>query len=161
RRRRPPGADRWQAGRRRLRRPGRRSARRAWWPRACPGPGPGAGVPGCGDEVMSADEYAAIYGPTAGDTIALGHTGLVVRVEADAQRRGEEFLLGFGKTARDGMHLAPVSLRESCDLVVSNVVILDALLGVRKASIGVRDGRIVAIGRAGNPDTLDGVDVVV
>ncbi|HUL97954.1 MAG TPA: urease subunit alpha [Mycobacterium sp.] len=110
---------------------------------------------------MRGADYAAVHGPTVGDTIALGDTGLVVRVEADAQRRGEEFLLGFGKTARDGMHLAPVSMRESCDLVVSNVVILDAVLGVRKASIGVRDGRVVAIGRAGNPDTLDGVDVVV
>jgi urease subunit alpha len=105
-------------------------------------------------------EYASVHGPTIGDRVALGDTGLVVRVEADSQLRGEEFLLGFGKTARDGMHLAPVSLRESCDLVVSNVVILDPMLGVRKASIGVRDGRIVAIGRAGNPDTLGGVDVV-
>ena len=106
-------------------------------------------------------EYAAVHGPTTGDRIALGDTGLVVRVESDSQQRGDEFLLGFGKTARDGMHLAPVGLRESCDLVVSNVVIIDPLLGVRKASIGVRDGRIVAVGRAGNPDTLDGVDVVV
>jgi urease subunit alpha len=110
---------------------------------------------------VNRDDYAAMHGPSIGDTIALGDTGLVVRVEADAQQRGEEFLLGFGRTARDGMHLAPVSLRESCDLVVSNVVILDALLGIRKASIGVRSGRIVAVGRAGNPDTLDGVDVVV
>jgi urease subunit alpha len=110
---------------------------------------------------MSPDDYAAVHGPTVGDRVVLADTGLVVRVEADAQRRGEEFLLGFGKTARDGMHLASVSLSASCDLVVSNVLILDPLLGVRKASIGVRDGRIVAVGRAGNPDTLDGVEVVV
>ncbi|MBK6874149.1 MAG: urease subunit alpha [Kineosporiaceae bacterium] len=110
---------------------------------------------------MNEDEYAAVHGPTVGDRVALGDTGLVVRVEADSQLRGEEFLLGFGKSARDGMHLAALSLRETCDLVVSNVVILDPLLGVRKASIGIREGRIVAIGRAGNPDTLDGVEVVV
>jgi urease subunit alpha len=110
---------------------------------------------------MSPDDHAAVHGPTVGDRVVLADTGLVVRVEADAQRRGEEFLLGFGKTARDGMHLASVSLSASCDLVVSNVLILDPLLGVRKASIGVRDGRIVAVGRAGNPDTLDGVEVVV
>jgi urease subunit alpha len=110
---------------------------------------------------VNPDEYAAVHGPTVGDRVTLGDTGLVVRVEADSQQRGEEFLMGFGKTARDGMHLAAVSLRESCDLVVSNALILDPLLGVRKASIGVRNGRIVAIGRAGNPDTLDGVDVVV
>ena len=110
---------------------------------------------------MRSDEYAAVHGPTVGDLVTLGDTGLVVRVEADAQRRGDEFLLGFGKTARDGMHLAPVAVAESCDLVVSNVLILDPLLGIRKASIGIRDGRIAAIGRAGNPDTLDGVDMVV
>jgi urease subunit alpha len=110
---------------------------------------------------MRTDEYAAVHGPTVGDLVTLGDTGLMVRVEADAQHRGDEFLLGFGKTARDGMHLAPVAVAESCDLVVSNVLILDPLLGVRKASIGIRDGRIAAIGRAGNPDTLDGVDVVV
>jgi len=106
-------------------------------------------------------EYAAVYGPTTGDRIVLADTGLVVEVEADAQRRGEEFLAGFGKTARDGLHLKAASVRETCDLVVSNVVIIDPVLGVRKASIGIRNGRITAIGRAGNPDTLDGVDVVV
>ena len=110
---------------------------------------------------MSPDEYAGVHGPTIGDTVRLGDTGLVVRVEADSQLRGEEFLLGFGKTGRDGMHLAAVAMAQSCDLVVSNVLVLDPVLGVRKASIGVRDGRIVAVGRAGNPDTLDGVEVVV
>ncbi|MDI9580576.1 urease subunit alpha [Thermobispora bispora] len=110
---------------------------------------------------MNRSEYAAVYGPTTGDRIVLADTGLVVEVEADAQRRGEEFLAGFGKTARDGLHLKAASVRETCDLVVSNVVIIDPVLGVRKASIGIRNGRITAIGRAGNPDTLDGVDVVV
>ncbi|MFF4771465.1 urease subunit alpha [Microtetraspora fusca] len=106
-------------------------------------------------------EYAAVHGPTTGDLVRLGDSGLVVRVEHDAQRRGEEFLAGFGKTARDGMHLKAAAVRETCDLVISNVLVIDALLGIRKTSIGIRAGRICAIGRAGNPDTLDGVDVVV
>ncbi|MEV4839252.1 urease subunit alpha [Nonomuraea sp. NPDC049486] len=104
--------------------------------------------------------YAAVYGPATGDRLVLGDTGLVVEVEADAQRRGDEFLAGFGKTARDGLHLKATSTHDTCDLIVSNVLILDPLLGVRKASIGIREGRISAIGRAGNPDTLDGVEVV-
>ncbi len=110
---------------------------------------------------MNGGDYAAVYGPTTGDRVVLGDTGLVVEVEADAQRPGEEFLAGFGKTARDGLHLRATSVRDTCDLVVSNVLILDPVLGVRKASIGIRAGRIAAIGRAGNPDTLAGVDVVV
>ncbi|WP_055478263.1 urease subunit alpha [Sphaerimonospora mesophila] len=110
---------------------------------------------------MNGGDYAAVYGPTTGDRMVLGDTGLVVEVEADAQRPGEEFLAGFGKTARDGLHLRATSVRDTCDLVVSNVLILDPVLGVRKASIGIRAGRIAAIGRAGNPDTLAGVDVVV
>ncbi|MFF7380582.1 urease subunit alpha [Streptomyces massasporeus] len=106
-------------------------------------------------------EYAATHGPRAGDRIRLGDSGLVVKVESDSQRRGDEFLAGFGKTARDGLHLKAAGVRETCDVVVSNVVVIDAVQGVRKVSIGIREGRICSIGRAGNPDTLDGVDVVV
>ncbi|MEU6686247.1 urease subunit alpha [Streptomyces sp. NPDC046832] len=106
-------------------------------------------------------EYAATHGPRAGDRIRLGDSGLVVRVESDSQRYGDEFLAGFGKTARDGLHLKAAAVRETCDVVISNVVVIDAVQGVRKVSIGIRGGRIRAIGRAGNPDTLDGVDVVV
>ncbi|WDV54767.1 urease subunit alpha [Streptomyces coeruleorubidus] len=106
-------------------------------------------------------EYAATHGPRAGDRIRLGDSGLVVRVESDAQRYGDEFLAGFGKTARDGLHLKAAAVRETCDVVVSNVVVIDAVQGIRKVSIGIREGRICSIGRAGNPDTLDGVDVVV
>jgi urease subunit alpha len=93
--------------------------------------------------------------------IELADTGLVIRVEADAQRPGDEFRTGFGKTARDGMHLRAATASETCDIVVTNVTLLDPVLGIRHVSIGVRAGRISAIGRAGNPDTLDGVDVVV
>lgn len=101
------------------------------------------------------------YGPTTGDRVVLGDSGLVVQVEHDSQLPGEEFLAGFAKTARDGMHLRAATIAQTCDLVVSNVLVLDPVLGVRKTSIGIRQGRIVATGRAGNPDTLDGVEVVI
>lgn len=110
---------------------------------------------------LTDDDYVRVYGPRAGDRVRLGDTGLVIEVEHDAQQRGEEFLAGFGKTARDGMHLLAASVRDTCDLVISNVVVIDTALGIRKVSIGIRDGRICSVGRAGNPNTLDGVDVVV
>lgn len=106
-------------------------------------------------------EYASVHGPRAGDLVRLGDSGLTVRVESDAQAYGDEFLAGFGKTARDGLHLKAAAVRDTCDVVISNVLLIDAVQGIRKVSIGIREGRIAAIGRAGNPDTLDGVDVVV
>jgi urease subunit alpha len=99
-----------------------------------------------------------------GDRVRLGDTGLVVRVEPEPAGVPDDafvLLAGFGKTARDGIGLRAVPTRESCDAVITNVVLLDPVLGVRAASIGVREGRISGIGRAGNPDTAEGVDVVV
>jgi urease subunit alpha len=93
--------------------------------------------------------------------IHLGDTGLHVRVESDVEIRGDEFMVGFAKTARDGMHLKAASVAETCDVVLSNVVMLDAVAGCHKVSIGIRRGRIAGIGRAGNPDTMDHVGVVV
>ncbi|MFI8167263.1 urease subunit alpha [Streptomyces sp. NPDC085931] len=110
---------------------------------------------------LTPHEYAATHGPRAGDRVRLGDSGLVVRVESDSQRHGDEFLAGFGKTARDGLHLKAAAVRDTCDVVISNVVVIDAVQGIRKVSLGIREGRIHAIGRAGNPDTLDGVDVAV
>jgi urease subunit alpha len=109
----------------------------------------------------SASRGSSIHGPTTGDRVVLADTGLVVEVEHDSQLPGEELLAGFARTARDGMHLRAATVRETCDLVISNVLLIDPVQGVRKVSIGVRRGRISGIGRAGNPDTLDGVDVVV
>ena len=106
-------------------------------------------------------DYIAVHGPRAGDRVRLGDSGLIVRVESDSQQPGEEFLAGFGKTARDGLHLKAAAVRDTCDVVISNVLVIDAVQGIRKTSIGIREGRIHAIGRAGNPDTLDGVQVVV
>ncbi|MGP3755187.1 urease subunit alpha [Streptomyces sp. IBSNAI001] len=110
---------------------------------------------------MDPYEYASVHGPRAGDRVRLGDSGLTVRVESDSQKQGDEFLAGFGKTARDGLHLKAAAVRGTCDVVISNVLVIDAVLGIRKVSIGIREGRIAGIGRAGNPDTLDGVDVVV
>jgi urease subunit alpha len=105
--------------------------------------------------------HAHTYGPRTGDRVHLGDTGLVVEVESHSQPDDDEFLLGFGKTGRDGIGLRAVRTEESCDVVITNVLVLDAVLGVRSASIGIRDGRIAAVGRAGNPDTADGIDIVI
>jgi urease subunit alpha len=101
------------------------------------------------------------YGPLAGDVIVLGDTRLRLRITDRVPDQHEELRVGFAKTGRDGMGLRAVSARESCDLLITNVVVLDAVEGVRVASIGIRDGRISGIGKAGNPDTSDDVDVVV
>ncbi|GAA2811431.1 urease subunit alpha [Kribbella solani] len=110
---------------------------------------------------MKSADYAMLHGPTVGDRIQLADTGLVLRVAQDSQLPGNEFVTGYAKSARDGMHMKAEVTTETCDLVVSNAVIVDPVLGIRKASIGVKQGRIHAIGRAGNPDTLAGVEVVV
>ncbi|MCX6391569.1 MAG: urease subunit alpha [Actinobacteria bacterium] len=103
--------------------------------------------------------YARVYGPTVGDRVRLGDTSLVIEVEADDQERGNEVLGGFAKTARDGL-MAQATL-DAVEIAVTQVLAVDPILGVRKTAIGITDGRIVAIGRAGNPDIMDGVDVVL
>jgi urease subunit alpha len=90
--------------------------------------------------------------------IELADTGLVIDVETE---RGDEFRTGFGRTARDGIHLLAATAAGTCDIVVTNVTLVDPVLGIRDVSIGIRQGRVSAIGRAGNPNTLDGVEVVV
>jgi urease subunit alpha len=84
-------------------------------------------------------------GPTAGSLIELADTGLVIRVEADAQRAGDEFRTGFARTARDGIHLRAATAAQTCDIVVSNVTLVDPVLGIRNVSIGVRAGRVSSI----------------
>ncbi len=108
---------------------------------------------------LDAAAYARVYGPTTGDRIRLGDSSLVVRVERDDQARGDEVLAGFAKTARDG--LMAQATTDAVDIAITQVVVIDPVLGVRKTAIGITDGRISAIGRAGNPDTMDGVDVVL
>ena len=107
-------------------------------------------------------EYAALYGPAAGDRVQLADTGLQVLVEADDTSYGDEVLGGCGKTLRDGMLATSRPAAASrLDMLISNVVLIDPVLGVRKTSIGIKDGRIVGVGRAGNPDVVDDVTLVI
>jgi urease subunit alpha len=113
-------------------------------------------------------EYSARYGPTAGDRVRLADTDLWVEVEDDDVFPGDELVSGCGKTARDGVLVtaragsASIWRRDSAlDMIITNVLVLDPVLGVRKTSIGIADGRIAGTGRAGNPDVQSGVDLVV
>lgn len=101
------------------------------------------------------------YGPLEGDIVVLGDTKLRLRIDSRVNDQGDEFRVGFAKTGRDGMGLRSLGARESCDLLITNVVVLDPVDGVRVASIGIRNGRICGIGKAGNPDTTDGIDIIV
>jgi urease subunit alpha len=102
--------------------------------------------------------YADHYGPTTGDRIRLADTDLIVQIEHDATSYGDEAKFGGGKVIRDGMGQSPTASRQngSPDLVITNVVIIDAE-GIRKADVGIRDGLISAIGKAGNPGVMNGV----
>jgi len=102
--------------------------------------------------------YASHYGPTTGDRIRLADTDLVIAIEHDATVYGDEAIFGGGKVIRDGMGQSATASRAagSPDLVITNVVIVDSS-GIRKADVGVRDGRICGIGKAGNPGVMDGV----
>jgi urease subunit alpha len=102
-------------------------------------------------------EYAAMFGPTTGDRVRLGDTSLVIEVESDATTYGDECKFGGGKVLRDAQGQA-VGRRDAdaLDCVITNALILD-YTGIRKADIGIKDGRIAGIGKAGNPDTMAGV----
>ena len=102
--------------------------------------------------------YADMYGPTTGDRVRLGDTDLIVEVEQDHTVYGEECKFGGGKVLRDGMgQQSGASQQEALDLVITNALVLD-YTGIYKADIGVKDGRIAGIGKAGNPDIMPGVD---
>jgi urease subunit alpha len=106
--------------------------------------------------------YARLYGATVGDRIRLGDTNLWLTVEADHASYGDELLAGYGKTIRDGMLSSSREHRASAlDLLVTNVVVFDPVLGVVKTNIGIKEGRIVGVGRAGNPDVVDNVELVL
>ncbi len=111
---------------------------------------------------MSRSDYRARYGLTTGDMLRLGDTNLYIRIERDYSSYGDEVLAGFGKTARDGLMANSRLGRESeLDLVLTNAIILDPVLGVLKGNIGVKEGRIVGIGRAGNPDISENIDLLI
>ncbi|MCY3855574.1 MAG: urease subunit alpha [Rhodospirillales bacterium] len=105
--------------------------------------------------------YAAMYGPTVGDRVRLADTDLFIEVEADRTVYGEEVKFGGGKVIRDGMGQGSAGRADGAvDTVITNALIVDHW-GVVKADVGLRDGRIAAIGKAGNPDTQPNVDIVV
>ncbi|MBP0450837.1 urease subunit alpha [Kitasatospora sp. RG8] len=106
---------------------------------------------------LTRERYADLYGPTTGDRIRLGDTNLLVEIEEDRSRGGDEAVFGGGKVIRESMGQARTSRAEGApDTVVTGAVVLDHW-GVVKADIGIRDGRITALGKAGNPETMDGV----
>jgi len=100
-----------------------------------------------------------MYGPTTGDKVRLGDTDIIIEVEKDFTVYGDESKFGGGKTIRDGMSQSSTATRDQgvLDLVITNATIIDHW-GIVKADIGIKDGKIVGIGKAGNPDTMDGVD---
>jgi urease subunit alpha len=105
--------------------------------------------------------YADLFGPTTGDRVRLADTDLLIEIEKDYTHYGDEIAFGGGKVIRDGMGQSSSAIREdsrgALDLVITNAIILDHW-GIVKADIGIRNGRIVKIGKAGNPDTMEGVD---
>jgi len=109
---------------------------------------------------MTRREYAAMYGPTKGDAVRLGDTSLLAEVEHDYAVPGDECLHGGGKTLRDGMGLKSGfdSADGALDMLICNATIIDPVLGIVKGDIGIEDGKIVAIGKAGNPEVMDGVN---
>lgn len=110
---------------------------------------------------MSRKQYADMFGPTVGDAIRLADTELFIEIEKDCTTYGDEVKFGGGKVIRDGMGQHPLAARdETVDLVFTNAIIVD-YTGIYKADIGVKDGIITAIGKAGNPLLMDGVNIVV
>ena len=110
---------------------------------------------------ISRAAYAAMYGPTTGDRIRLADTDLVIEVERDLTTYGEEVKFGGGKVIRDGMGQSQITRGGgAADTVITNALIVDSG-GIVKADVGIRDGRIAGIGKAGNPDTQPGVGIII
>ena len=110
---------------------------------------------------ISRAAYADMYGPTTGDRVRLADTDLIIEVEKDLTTYGEEVKFGGGKVIRDGMGQSQATRAEgAADTVITNALIVDHT-GIYKADVGLRDGRISKIGKAGNPDTQSGVDIII
>ncbi len=107
-------------------------------------------------------KYGSMYGPTAGDRVRFGDTDLFALIERDYTDYGNEILGGWGKNLRTGMMYSYRPARDSeLDNVISNAIVVDPVMGIFKGSIGIKDGTIVGVGRAGNPDIMDDVDLVI
>jgi urease subunit alpha len=109
---------------------------------------------------ISRSTYSSLYGPTKGDRIRLADTDLIIEVEADHTIYGEEVTFGGGKVIRDGMGQGQRVSAETADLVITNVIIVDHS-GIVKADVGIKNGRITGIGKAGNPDIQPGVTIAI
>ena len=109
---------------------------------------------------ISRDAYANMYGPTVGDRLRLGDTELWIEIEKDHTHYGEEVVFGGGKVIRDGMGQSQLCSDSVMDTVITNVIIID-WWGIVKADVGLKDGRIAVIGKAGNPDTQPDVDIII
>jgi len=109
---------------------------------------------------ISRKAYAEMYGPTTGDRVRLGDTELYIEVEKDFTTYGDEVKFGGGKVIRDGMGQSQLCSKDVVDVVITNALILD-YWGIVKADIGIKDGRIKAIGKAGNPDVQSNVDIAI
>ncbi|MEH0109418.1 urease subunit alpha [Tersicoccus sp. MR15.9] len=116
---------------------------------------------------MSRRQYADLYGPTTGDAVRLADTDLFLEIEDDLTAHGDEVVFGGGKVIRDGMGQDGTAVRDGgpdeapvADTVITNVIVLDHT-GIYRADLGLRDGRILGIGKAGNPTIMDGVDIVI
>ena len=109
---------------------------------------------------ISRQAYSDMYGPTTGDRVRLADTELWIEIEADRTHYGDEVKFGGGKVIRDGMGQSQASREFAVDTVITNAVVIDHW-GIIKADVGLKDGRILAIGKAGNPDTQSGVDIVI
>ena len=108
------------------------------------------------------ERYGALYGPTAGDRVRLGDTDLFALIERDYTDYGNEIMGGWAKNLRTGMMYSHRPARDSeLDSVVLNAIVMDPVLGIFKGSVGIKDGTIAGVGRAGNPDIMDGVDLVI
>jgi urease subunit alpha len=109
---------------------------------------------------VSHAQYSEMFGPTVGDRVRLGDTDLWAEVERDLLVYGDECVFGGGKTLRDGLGTngSVTAAEGALDFVITGALVVDAVLGIVKADIGIKDGRIVGIGKAGNPDVMDGVD---
>ena len=110
--------------------------------------------------VINRTAYAEMFGPTTGDRVRLADTELWLEVEKDYTTYGEEVKFGGGKVIRDGMGQSQATRKDTPDLVITNALILDHW-GIVKADVAVRDGRIFAIGKAGNPDIQPNVNIII
>nr|WP_295864592.1 urease subunit alpha [uncultured Chitinophaga sp.] len=109
--------------------------------------------------IINREQYVNMYGPTTGDKVRLGDTDIIIEIEKDFNHYGDESKFGGGKTVRDGMAQSSTATRDQgvLDMVITNVVLIDHW-GIVKGDLGIKDGKIVGFGQAGNPDTMDGVD---